>query len=47
MSLKKMLIKRAIRKNVQRLQKDMRKSYRSLSKDVGRKISGLKLPRLT
>ena len=45
-SLKKMLIKRMVRKNVKKLQKDIRKTYKGISSDMQKRMSTLKMPKL-
>jgi hypothetical protein len=44
MSLKKMIMKRVIRKNAKQLQSMAKRTYRDVSKDVGKRMSSMKMP---
>lgn len=46
-SLKKYAAKRVLRKNVKEIKSVIRRTYRDVSRDLSKKVSGVKMPKLT
>lgn len=42
--LKKIIVKRILKKNAKEIQNVVKKTYRSVSKDLSKKVGGLKVP---